>query len=53
MKKFTDHDTKKVISFNTRALNATLPLRSADPRLQCSITISVIIHIATAHLHML
>lgn len=43
LKKFTDHDSKKLISFNTWALNATLPLRSADPRLQCSITISVLL----------
>lgn len=40
-KKFRDKDTKKLISFNTRALNATLQMKSPDTSLHCSINLSV------------
>lgn len=40
-KKFKDKDTKKIISFNTRALNATLQMKSPDTSLHCSIQLAV------------
>lgn len=40
-KKFRDKDTKKLITFNTRNLNATLQMRSPDTSLHCSMNISL------------
>ncbi len=40
-KKFKDKETKKIVSFNTRSINATLPMRSPDVTLHCKVNISM------------